>query len=42
LTAIVGWDIAMVVAKNTRERLTVETKDILATNLDYLRRRYNL
>lgn len=42
LSAIVGWDIAMVVAKNTQHRLTVETSDILSTNLDYLRGKYNL
>jgi hypothetical protein len=42
LATIVGWDIALAVAKNTREKLTVETKDILSTNIAYLKKMYSL
>jgi hypothetical protein len=42
LSTIVGWDIALIIAKNTQDKLTVETKDILSTNINYLKKFYSL
>jgi hypothetical protein len=42
LASIVGWDIAMLVARNTKDKLTVDSRDILSTNVDYLKRMYSL
>ena len=42
LSMLAGWDVAREVAKNTQQKLEVDTKDILSSNIEYLKRMYSL